>query len=218
MKRSSGRKKISRSKARNAVLLNQLGTPGLGSLVARRWVAGSLQLILFLSGFALFCFWAGRNVVEYYRTGFASKPEQTASAGWMAWTGVGICVAAWCWAMLTGFSLLREASKVSLESLESFAAGQIKVDENRVVLALKTLPCWKRSGEVISRTYDFKSSSLAMTFVNGVTDLAEQAQHHPDINIRSNHVTLVLTSHDAAGLTESDFALARQCDSLAARG
>ncbi len=44
--------------------------------------------------------------------------------------------------------------------------------------------------------------------------LAEQAWHHPDIDIRWNKVTLTLTTHDAGGLTEKDFALARQFDKL----
>ncbi len=43
---------------------------------------------------------------------------------------------------------------------------------------------------------------------------AEQFQHHPDIDIRWNKVTLALTTHDTGGLTEKDFALARRCDAL----
>ena len=214
MKRFSARKKLSRSQARNAVLLNQLGTPGLGSLIGRRWVAGTLQLLLFLTGFGLFCFWAGRNLVEYYRLAFHSKPNEPTGIGWLAYTGVSICVVAWCWALVTSFSLLREASRVSLESLESFATGVIKMDEAKIILALGALPSWQRSEQVISRTYQFKDFPEAMKFVNAVADLAEQAQHHPDVDIRWNKVTLALTSHDAGGLTEKDFALARECDAL----
>ena len=57
----------------------------------------------------------------------------------------------------------------------------------------------------------------AMKFVNAVAEIAEQAQHHPDIDIRWNKVTLALTTHDAGGLTEKDFALARACDELSLR-
>ena len=53
MKPSSAPKKISRAKARNAALLNQLATPGLGSVIAGRWLAGTGQLLVFLAGFAL---------------------------------------------------------------------------------------------------------------------------------------------------------------------
>jgi 4a-hydroxytetrahydrobiopterin dehydratase len=55
-----------------------------------------------------------------------------------------------------------------------------------------------------------------MKFVNAVAQLAEQFQHHPDMDIRWNKVTLALTTHDAGGLAEKDFALARRCDALAA--
>lgn len=215
MKRSLARKKISRAKARNAVLLNQLGTPGLGSLMAGRYQSGTLQLLLFLTGFGLFCFWAGRNLAEYYHMAFHSTPDEPTGVDWMTWTGAGICVLAWCWSMITGFSLLREASRVSLESLEKFAAGQVKMDEAQVALALSRLQHWQHQGQSITRTYQFKSFTNAMKFVNAVAELAEQAEHHPDIDIRWKSVTLALSSHDADGLTEKDFALAKQCDSQA---
>jgi 4a-hydroxytetrahydrobiopterin dehydratase len=128
--------------------------------------------------------------------------------------GAGLFALAWVWSLFTSFSLFHEASKVSLESLESFAAGQVKMDAARVILALSALPDWKRSGEIISRTFVFKDFPAAMKFVNHVADLAEQAQHHPDVDIRWNKVTLALTTHDAGGLTEKDFALAKQCDAL----
>jgi len=110
---------------------------------------------------------------------------------------------------------MRAASKVSLKSLESFAAGQVKMEPAKIILALSALPEWQCHGEIISRTFAFKDFPAAMLFVNQVADLAEQAQHHPDVDIRWNKVTLALTTHDADGLTEKDFALAKQCDALA---
>jgi 4a-hydroxytetrahydrobiopterin dehydratase len=53
-----------------------------------------------------------------------------------------------------------------------------------------------------------------MKFVDAVAVAAEQAWHHPDIDIRWNKVTLALTTHDAGGLTQKDFDLARQFDQL----
>jgi len=53
-----------------------------------------------------------------------------------------------------------------------------------------------------------------MEFVNAVARLAEQAGHHPDIDIRYNKVTLSLTTHDEGGLTEKDFDLAMKADQL----
>ncbi len=212
MKPSLARKKISRSQARNAVLLNQLGTPGLGSLIAGRWVEGVLQLLIFLAGFVLFCLWAFRSLAQYYEMMFNNAPKTTPGDLGLAFGGVGICALAWVWSLQTGFSLLREASKVSLDSLETFAASQVKMEPAKIILALSTLPKWSRSGEIISRTFAFKDFPAAMKFVNAVAELAEQAQHHPDVDIRWNKVTLALTTHDAGGLTEKDFELARQLD------
>ena len=70
---------------------------------------------------------------------------------------------------------------------------------------------------MIRRTYRFKDFPAAMRFVNAVARRAEKAWHHPDIDIRWNQVTLVLTTHDAGGLTDKDFDLAAKCDRLAAR-
>lgn len=81
--------------------------------------------------------------------------------------------------------------------------------------ALAALPAWTRKGAVIRRTYEFPDFVAAMQFVNAVARAAEKANHHPDVDIRWNRVTLALTTHDAGGLTERDFALAAQCDRLA---
>jgi len=83
--------------------------------------------------------------------------------------------------------------------------------------ALAALPDWKKRGAAITRTYQFKDFPAAIQFVNAVAALAGQAWHHPDIDIRWNRVTLVLTTHDAGGLTEKDFALAKKIDGLSFR-
>ena len=67
---------------------------------------------------------------------------------------------------------------------------------------------------MITRTFQFPDFVAAMGFVNQVAGLAEAAGHHPDIDIRWNQVTLALTTHDVGGLTEKDFALAREIDGL----
>jgi 4a-hydroxytetrahydrobiopterin dehydratase len=215
MKPSLARKKTSRAIARNATLLNLLGTPGLGSLIAGRWLAGTGQLVVFLAGFVLFCLWAFQNIVGYYRMAFGGTPTAADQGAGRVWFGVALCIAAWVWSLVTSLSLMRAVSKVSLESLESFAAGQVKLDEARIILALAALPQWQRNGGIMARTFVFKDFSAAMKFVNPVADLASQAQYEPDIDVRRNRVTLTLTSRDAGGLTEKDFAFARQCDGLA---
>lgn len=216
MKPSSAGKKISRIKARNAALLNQLATPGLGTLMAGRWVTGILQLLLSLAGFVLVLIWFVMMMASYYGQMFGNETTQKAANFNHLILGAVIFAVAWGWALATSLSLLRGVSKVSLESLESFAAGQVKLDEARIILGLSALPQWRREEQTISRSYEFADFVAAMKFVNAVASLAEQAQHHPDIDVRWNKVTLALSTHDAGGLTQKDFALARQCDSLAA--
>ena len=89
-----------------------------------------------------------------------------------------------------------------------------KLSSEEIDEALEALPEWTRSGEMIKRTFTFKGFPGAMLFVNAVAYLAEKANHHPDIDIRWNKVTLALTTHDAGGLSEKDFALAKLADDL----
>ncbi|MFT4112842.1 4a-hydroxytetrahydrobiopterin dehydratase [Silvibacterium sp.] len=79
---------------------------------------------------------------------------------------------------------------------------------------LKSLPEWKLEDGVIVREFEFGDFALAISFVNAVAEQAEQAGHHPDIDIRYNRVRLALTSHDAGGLTNRDFDLADAINAL----
>jgi len=79
---------------------------------------------------------------------------------------------------------------------------------------LRSLPAWKIEGGELTRTFTHKDFRLALAFVNKVGDLAEQAGHHPDIDIRYNKVRLGLVTHDAGGLTARDFDLAVDVDKL----
>lgn len=90
-----------------------------------------------------------------------------------------------------------------------------KLSTVQIKMGLKELAEWNKRNRAITRTYRFKDFVAAIKFVNGVAKLAEKAAHHPDIDIRWNQVTLTLTTHDQGGLTDKDFALARQADRLA---
>jgi 4a-hydroxytetrahydrobiopterin dehydratase len=90
-----------------------------------------------------------------------------------------------------------------------------KLKAVEIKAALKSVREWKKKGLTITRTCQFKDFVAAMKFVNAVAKLAEQAGHHPDIDIRWNKVTLMLTTHSEGGLTEKDFDLARRFDRLA---
>jgi 4a-hydroxytetrahydrobiopterin dehydratase len=89
-----------------------------------------------------------------------------------------------------------------------------KLNAARVKTALAGVSDWKKKGSAITRTYEFKDFPAAVRFVNAVARIAEKAWHHPDIDIRWNKVTLTLSTHDAGGLTEKDFRLAKQFDRL----
>jgi 4a-hydroxytetrahydrobiopterin dehydratase len=79
---------------------------------------------------------------------------------------------------------------------------------------LSGLPGWKIEAGELVKTFQFKDFLASLHFVNGVGELAEQAGHHPDIDIRYNRVRLALTTHDAGGLTQKDFDLAGQAEKL----
>ena len=71
---------------------------------------------------------------------------------------------------------------------------------------------WTRSGAVISREVELASFPQAIEVVNRVAELAEAADHHPDIDIRWRTLTFRLSTHSAGGLTTKDFDLAEQID------
>ena len=90
-----------------------------------------------------------------------------------------------------------------------------KLTSARIKSALRRVPLWRKRRREITRTYQFKDFVAAVKFVNRVAKLAEKAWHHPDIDIRWNKVTLVLSTHSEGGLTAKDFKLARQLDCAA---
>jgi 4a-hydroxytetrahydrobiopterin dehydratase len=90
-----------------------------------------------------------------------------------------------------------------------------KLTAKAIKTGLTSIPEWRKKGGAIARTYQFKDFPAAIAFVNKVAETAERSWHHPDIDIRWNQVTLLLTTHDVGGLSEKDFELARQFDALA---
>jgi 4a-hydroxytetrahydrobiopterin dehydratase len=74
---------------------------------------------------------------------------------------------------------------------------------------------WRREGDEIVRDWKLEDFGEAMAFANRVADVAEEANHHPDILIHGwNKVRLTLTNHSAGGLTDADFAMAERIDRL----
>ena len=79
---------------------------------------------------------------------------------------------------------------------------------------LKSLKGWNRKRKEIQKTFEFSDFVHAMGFINSVALLAEKANHHPDINVRWNMVTVTLSTYSEGGLTEKDFTLAARIESL----
>ncbi len=86
--------------------------------------------------------------------------------------------------------------------------------DDQLTEALKNLDGWRQEDETIKKSYRFISFPDAIAFINAVALLAEEANHHPEIQNVYNRVTLHLTTHDAGGLTEKDLALAKQINAL----
>ncbi len=69
---------------------------------------------------------------------------------------------------------------------------------------LKKIPEWELEKKHIERTFEFDEFSEAIDFVNSVAEVAEDEEHHPDIDIRFNKVRLILSTHSKGGLTDLD--------------
>ena len=91
---------------------------------------------------------------------------------------------------------------------------EILTEEDRAQFSAAT-PDWQLDGETITRTYQFGTFAAAIGFVTGVAMAAEVADHHPDIDIRWNKVTLALSTHSEKALTTRDTDLAATADLLA---
>jgi len=87
--------------------------------------------------------------------------------------------------------------------------------EAQVAEALAGLPGWERVGDAFTKTFACASFPAAIAFVVEVGFLAEQANHHPDLDVRWRNVKVTLTTHDQGGLTELDAALAARIDQVA---
>jgi 4a-hydroxytetrahydrobiopterin dehydratase len=84
----------------------------------------------------------------------------------------------------------------------------------QIAAELAAVPAWTRDGGAIIAVTERADFRDALLYVGAVAYLAERANHHPDVAISWNKVTLTLSTHSAGGLTANDFALARQISAL----
>jgi 4a-hydroxytetrahydrobiopterin dehydratase len=87
--------------------------------------------------------------------------------------------------------------------------------DESIAQRLEALPDWSREAEEIVKTFELPSFPDAVAFVTRVADLAEKANHHPDLDIRYRKVRVALSTHDQGGITDKDFALAAQIEATA---
>jgi len=89
------------------------------------------------------------------------------------------------------------------------------LDETAIASALAQL-AWERDGDQLVKKVKRRDFAAALAYVNEVANLAEERDHHPDIDIRWDTVTLRLSTHSAGGLTRKDVDLATAIDALGA--
>ncbi|HVL33950.1 MAG TPA: 4a-hydroxytetrahydrobiopterin dehydratase [Actinomycetota bacterium] len=79
---------------------------------------------------------------------------------------------------------------------------------------LTRLPAWRRENNRIVRTFEFADFRGALDFLTTVADVADERNHHPDVSIHWNEMTLALWTHASGGITERDVGLADAIDRL----
>ena len=89
-----------------------------------------------------------------------------------------------------------------------------KLSDIEIQRELGSLGGWSRRGDTLVKTYGFDTFPEAITFVGQVAVRAEDVQHHPDLDIRYTKVTVILSTHDAGGISLLDVEMARYMEGL----
>jgi 4a-hydroxytetrahydrobiopterin dehydratase len=89
------------------------------------------------------------------------------------------------------------------------------LSDDEVQERLGQLDGWERRDDAIARTFQFEDFQGSVDFVKRITPAAEEMNHHPDLEISWNKVTVTLSTHSQGGLTGNDFELAQQITELA---
>ena len=89
-----------------------------------------------------------------------------------------------------------------------------KLTEAEIIEKLPEAKGWERHGDMLVRTWQFPSFRRAIEFVNQVAAMIEKTGHYPDIHVSFRNVRIEMSTHDVGGLTERDFALISQLNTL----
>ena len=90
-----------------------------------------------------------------------------------------------------------------------------RLNDEEIEDRLAALDGWQRQGDAICREFELDDFKGSVNFVNRLTPEAEEMNHHPDLEISWNRVTVTLTTHSEDGLTANDFELAGRISRLA---
>ena len=89
------------------------------------------------------------------------------------------------------------------------------LNPDEINLRLTNLPGWAVRDGLLAKTYTVRSFAHGVLFIGAIAQLAEAADHHPDLHLHDyNHLAVSLATHSAGGLTANDFDLAAQIDAL----
>lgn len=89
-----------------------------------------------------------------------------------------------------------------------------KLSENEIKEGLEKLNHWKAKGKFLRKKFKFENFAESLEFVNKVGEIAEEADHHPDITFGWGYAEIELTTHDTNGLTHNDFDVAEKIENL----
>lgn len=90
-----------------------------------------------------------------------------------------------------------------------------RLSDLEIQRALGGLTGWSRRGDSLTKTYTFDRFADGIAFVDRVAKIADEMNHHPDIDVRYTKITIALSTHDAGGITQSDLTLAERIEETA---
>lgn len=89
-----------------------------------------------------------------------------------------------------------------------------KFDETEISKGLQGIEGWKAENDILSKRFEFKNFAESLEFVNRVGEIAEKHDHHPDIYFGWGYAEINLTTHDRGGITDFDFAVAKEIETI----
>jgi len=89
-----------------------------------------------------------------------------------------------------------------------------KLTTEQMAVYMNKLPLWKFENNTLTKLFQRKDFKDSIYFVNTIAELAEKLNHHPELHVQYDRVSVLLTTHDKNGVTGKDFLLAQQIESL----